>query len=93
MKEYTFLVKPVFFIFNLVFATWMVFTIEKIRPSDFGRYGDIFNTEPPTALQTLNKKTVLKLCKDYKAGLLDSAKLEEKVNRLFPHPQQAAGKQ
>jgi hypothetical protein len=93
MKQYTFLLKPVLFIFNLVFATWMVFAIEKIRPSDFGRYGDLFNTDPPSALKFLNKKAVLKLCKDYKAGLIDSTELEKRVNRLFNHTQQTTDKQ
>jgi hypothetical protein len=46
MKKYNFLFKPLFFIFSLVFATWLVLYIEKISPSDFGRYEYLFNSEP-----------------------------------------------
>lgn len=93
MKQYSFLLKPVLFIFNLLFATWMVFAIERLRPSDLGKYGDIFETRPSSATQLLNKKTLLKLCKDYKAGILDSTKLEENIDRLLKLPRKQADKQ
>ena len=93
MKKYTFLIKPALFIFNLVFATWMVFAIEKIRPSDFGRYGDIFDTRQPSAMELINKKKLVKLCKDYKAGNFDSLQLEEKIDRLLKLSRKSADKQ
>ena len=37
MKKFDFLIKPVFFTCNLVFATWLVLTIDRIEPSDFGQ--------------------------------------------------------
>lgn len=46
MKKYNFLFKPLFFIFSLVFATWLVLFIEKISPSDFGKYGHLFDNGP-----------------------------------------------
>lgn len=93
MKKYTFLLKPALFIFNLVFATWMVFAIEKIHPSDFGRYGNFFDTDPASAIRLLNKKKLLKLCNDYKTGVIDSAELEKRVETLLRPPEKKADKQ
>lgn len=81
MAKYTFLFKPVFFIFNLLFATWLVFEIEKISPSDFGGSGS-----PPGALprnEKEKKERLKKICLDFKAGLLDSALLEQKLDKFF----------
>lgn len=84
MKKYTFLFKPVFFIFNLVFATWLVFQIEKISPSDFGKYRSLFETPPePIPVKAYSKESLKKICIDYKAGILDSAGLEQQLDRVL----------
>ena len=75
MKKYKFLIKPVFFIFNLLFATWLVLKIEKLSPSDFGKHKDIF--EPamrhPEGVPQYDKYYLKKLAEDYKQGKIDSA--------------------
>ncbi len=94
MKNYTFLIKPVFFILSLVFSCWMVMKIEQIQPSDFGRYRSLF--EKPGTPQKESKviksdkknlsdaKTKLKkLCQDYKAGLISSNKLDEELEKVI----------
>lgn len=43
-EGYAFLVKPIFFIGSLLFATWLVLYIEKIKPSDLGKYESIFKS-------------------------------------------------
>lgn len=89
MKKYSFLFKPLLFIFNLFFATWLVFKIEKIRPSDFGRYGYLFeDVPPPSMVHQLNKQYIKKLCLDYKAGMIDSVALEEKIEKILLKPSQ-----
>ena len=60
MKKYNFLFKPLFFIFSLVFATWLVLYIEKIHPSDLGSLGHMFegNSVPiNTTTSTKNEVT------------------------------------
>jgi hypothetical protein len=86
LKKYRFLFKPAFFIFNLLFSTWLVFKIERISPSDFGRYKSIF--EQPKKLPPLfgRKKEIKKLCDEYKAGLLDSTQLESKLSKIIEQP-------
>lgn len=90
MKKYTFLLKPTLFIFNLVFATWLVFAIERTHPSDFGRYGYVFEETPPrSGNPKLDKKYLKKLCIDYNAGLLDTVELERRLDRFLSPPGQA----
>lgn len=87
MKKYNFLFKPFFFICSLLFATWLVLYIEKIRPSDLGKFESIFNSGPapipkvPNATPIVNdrQECLKKICTDYKAGLIDSAKLDEQL--------------
>lgn len=84
MKKYTFLLKPLLFISNLVFATWLVFQIERLRPSDFGRYGYAFEETPSrSGLLQQDKNYLKKLCADYKAGLLDTTELERRLDRFL----------
>ena len=84
MIKYTFLIKPLFFIFNLLFATWLVFKIEKISPSDFGRYKSFFEeTESSTAIHANHIKSLKKICDEYKNGKIDSITLEQKLNKLL----------
>ncbi|HXB40645.1 MAG TPA: hypothetical protein VNZ49_08890 [Bacteroidia bacterium] len=88
MKKYKFLFKPVFFILNLLFATWLVFRIEKITPSDFGRYRSLFEDQQPVIQHhTFNKKFLRKLCLDYKTGTLDSIKLEQELDEFLVRQQ------
>lgn len=89
MKNYKFLFKPVFFIFNLLFATWLVFQIEKITPSDFGRYRSLFEDTKPVAPDHVLHKTILKkICSDYKTGALDSIKLEQELDKFLVRQRQ-----
>ncbi|HEX8516257.1 MAG TPA: hypothetical protein VF868_08660 [Bacteroidia bacterium] len=78
MKDYSFLLKPIFFIFNLIFATWLVIKIEKLSPSDFGRYETLFErTEPrPDNVPSYDKYYLKTLADDYKSGKLDSAEFD-----------------
>ena len=95
MKKYSFLLKPLFYIFNLVFACWLVFRIEKMTPSDFGRYGFLFDEgpyAPASATQLFKKKYLFKLCSDYKTGKLDSTQLDKRLDLLFSIPKSVANK-
>jgi len=44
-NRYIFVIKPVVFIVGLIASVWLVLWIEKIHPSDFGFYKDIFKRE------------------------------------------------
>jgi hypothetical protein len=94
MKNYSFLLKPVFFIFNLLFATWLVLAIEKVKPSDFGAYKSIFESTPKPRTVSRADKTYLKnLFRDYKTGKIDSARLEEHLDAfLEPVHEQISGR-
>jgi len=98
MGKYQFLLKPIFFIFNLLFATWLVLKIEKIQPSDFGRYEQLFQrTEPrPDNVPAYDKYYIKKLADDYKSGKLDSAmfdlQLEIFIDHTIKKPKETAGK-
>lgn len=84
LRQYKFLIKPAFFIFSLLFATWMVLKVEKIKPSDFGRYRSLFDDSPDLSRTQLYTKQYIKtLCKNYKAGRLDSIRLEKEINKLL----------
>ena len=52
MKKYNFLFKPVFFIFNLLFATWLVLKIEEIKPSDFSKRPSFFKNKTSSVCAT-----------------------------------------
>ncbi|MCE3225901.1 MAG: hypothetical protein K0S32_452 [Bacteroidetes bacterium] len=83
MNKYSFLFKPVFFVFNLIFATWLVLAIEKIQPSDFGKYKSIFDKAPKPKTVTTNDKDYLKaLFIKYKTGQLDSLNLEKELDKF-----------
>jgi hypothetical protein len=78
MKDYSFLKKPVFFIFNLVFATWLVLVIEQIKPSDFGESSSFFESPArPRKVSPDDKPYLQKLASDYKAGRMDSLALNK----------------
>ena len=52
MKKYNFLFKPLFFIFNLLLATWLVLEIEKIKPSDFSKRPSFFKNKTALVCDT-----------------------------------------
>jgi hypothetical protein len=84
MKKYKFLFKPIFFIFNLLFATWLVFRIEKIQPSDFGRYKGIFG--PAAAIDMKDnpaKSRLLKIMKDFREGKMSEQKAEREIEKVI----------
>ena len=83
LKKYKFLIKPAFFICNLLFSTWLVFRIEKISPSDFGRYRDWFDVPKKEPVGVSRQRDIKKLCNDYKAGLLDSIQLQERIDKII----------
>jgi hypothetical protein len=84
MKEKLFIFRPLFFIFNLVFATWLVFKIEKISPSDFGKYRTLFDTPEALTPEKMGDKLYLKkICSDYKGGKLDSTEMEQLLDRYL----------
>lgn len=90
MAKYKFLLKPLLFIFNLVFATWLVLAIEKISPSDFGQYEFLFedSSPKPEKVKAIRKDFLKKLCTDYKMGRLDSTGLEKGLERFLTAPHQ-----
>jgi hypothetical protein len=87
MKNYKFILKPLFFLFNLVFATWLVFAIEKISPSDFGQYKHLFDTQKdPMQIDRENKIHLMKLLQDFKNGALDSADVAGRLEHFLVLP-------
>ena len=99
MKKYTFLIRPLVFICSLVFATWLVFKIERLRPSDFGRYRAFL--EDPSLLKNkagapwgkitdpvlLNerKEYLKRLFSAHYEGKISDAELEKELNEFFGH--------
>jgi hypothetical protein len=84
MENYKFLFKPLFFIFSLVFAGWMVLKIETVSPSDFGKYRSLFEVTPPAEAGDEKKKVVLeKICDDYRCGKTDSATFMTQLRIYF----------
>jgi hypothetical protein len=89
MKQYKFIFKPVFFIFNLIFATWLVLKIEKIKPSDFGEHKSIFSGAPkPRVIQRSDKMVLKTLFYEFKYGLIDTAQLNKKLDRFLAPPEE-----
>ncbi len=87
MERYRFLLKPAFFIFNLVFATWLVLKIEEIKPSDFGRYGSIFTPAGKLTHEKMQQKKYLnRLISEYKLGRLDSLELNKEIENYLAEP-------
>jgi hypothetical protein len=83
MKKYKFLLKPLFFIFNLLFATFLVLTIEKIQPSDFGKHKRFFGSTSAVPGQEKRKLEIEKMCNDYKAGVIDSIQLDKRLDHCL----------
>lgn len=90
MKNYKFLLKPIFFIINLVIATVLVLAIEKLKPSDFGAHKTLFDPAPPPRIVTPEDKGFLKsLATDYKNGVIDSLTLDKKLQEYLEVPEDA----
>lgn len=99
MEKYKFLFKPLFFIFSLLFACWMVLKIEQIQPSDFGRYEALFKSgagkeykpQPvPIPQPHVNKdiikkgkEAVARLFSEYKSGRIDSVSFNHRLEKLL----------
>lgn len=92
MKKYKFILKPALFIFNLIFATWLVFTIEGISPTDFGRYEYLFKDPPALTTKKLKKEHLIKICSDYRKGLIDTTTLVKQIDMYLALPEMAATK-
>jgi hypothetical protein len=88
MKKYKFLLKPIFFVFNLFFATWLVITIERIQPSDFGRNSNLFDRTPlPKTVSAKDKPYLIDLINKYKNGLIDSNELNAHLDAFLAPPE------
>ena len=92
MKRFKFILKPALFIFNLLFATWLVFTIEEIKPTDFGRYEYLFEDPPALKTKKLKKEHLIKICTDYKTGVLDTNELVRKIDMYLALPEAGISK-
>ncbi len=89
MKNYKFLLKTIFFIFNLLFATWLVIKIEGIAPSDFGPHKRVFDPAPIPRVVTIKDKDFLKsLAVDFKYGRMDSLTLDRKITEYLLVPEE-----
>lgn len=84
MKNYSFLLKPLFYIFTLVFSTWMVLAIEKISPSDFGDYKSLFEDRRSEGYPfEYHKQNLRQLFLEYKHSEIDSIQMEQKLDSFF----------
>ncbi|MDO9184588.1 MAG: hypothetical protein Q7W13_01155 [Bacteroidia bacterium] len=77
--KYNFLLKPLFFIFSLLFASWLVLKIEKLRPSDFGKERYLFENEPVPSVAKYDEQYLKNLFLEYKFGIINSRQLDEKL--------------
>jgi hypothetical protein len=75
LKKYKFLFKPLFFIFNLFFATWLVLKIEEYQPSHK------IKSEPP-ANKHLPREQLKSIIFDFKRNKIDSVEMEDRLRRL-----------
>lgn len=79
MKNYTFVLKPLFFVCSLIFSTWMVLAIEKVSPSDFGEYKTLFEPQT-TPMVKFSKHYIKQLFLEHENGTIDSIQLEHKLD-------------
>lgn len=84
-NKYSFLFKPAFFIFCLLAGSWIVLRIEKLSPSDFGRYRSLFEREEKIIPREPGKTKLKKLVLDYKNGLIDSVMFETQMEEFFKY--------
>ncbi len=84
MKQYAFVIKPLFFIFNLIFATWLVLSIERINPSDFGQYRSVFESQArPKKVFPDDKPKLKQLAIDFKEGKIDENTLDKELEAFL----------
>ena len=86
MKRYKFLIKPIFFIFNLVFATWLVFKVEETWPSDQHKYETLFENKHDFKSENA-KEFLKKICEDYRSGKIDSLELDSSIRHFLSNQQ------
>jgi hypothetical protein len=86
MKKYNFLFKPAFFIVSLLFATWLVFYIDKLSPPEPDKSSSL-----PRSINQWNNKNkrssdkifLKRICCDYKSGLIDSAAMDRHLESFI----------
>ncbi len=82
MKNYQFLLKPVFYICSLLFATWLILEIEKVSPSDF-QSNNVQKPSGDTSKTPIDFKPryyfLKKLSLDYKIGVIDSLEFDHQL--------------
>lgn len=84
MKKHSFLFKPIFFIINLVFATWLVLAIEQLEPSDFGQYRSFFESPArPKKVFPEDKSKLKKLAIEFKEGKIDENTLDKELEAFL----------
>ncbi|MFY9311168.1 MAG: hypothetical protein WAQ28_19145 [Bacteroidia bacterium] len=91
MKDYTFILKPLFFVFSLIFSTWMVLAIEKVSPSDFGEYKTLFESQPAPMVK-FSTHYIQQLFGQYKTGTIDSVQLQRKLETFLTGIQKISDK-
>jgi len=84
MKKYSFVLKPMFFIFNLLFASWLVIKIENIQPSDVSKKKSLFVKEDIKVENSNFAKTHFEnIYSDYKTGIVDSATFDRELRNFL----------
>jgi len=86
MKKYKFIIKPLLFVFNLLFATWLVFAIEAIKPTDFGRYEYLFEDPPVVKTRKQKKEHLIRISSEYKKGIIDTTELVRQIDMYLALP-------
>jgi len=88
-KKYKFLIKPAFYIFSLLFSCWFVLKIEKVSPSNFGRYRSLFENDSKSKINAAKIKPqrfrpyLQKLFTAYKTGHIDSTRFEQQFDKFL----------
>ena len=84
MKQYSFLFKPIFFIVNLILATWLVLAIEQVEPSDFGQYKSFFESPArPKKVYPEDKARLKELAIRFKQGRIDESTLDKELEAFL----------
>jgi hypothetical protein len=84
MKNYKFLLKPLLFIINIVFASYLVLEIENLKPSDFDKYTSLFGNEIKAREFHKNGKDYLKnIFIKYRAGNIDSLSFDKELESFL----------
>lgn len=79
VKKYTFLIKPVFYIFSLLIASFLVLKIEKLKPSDFGKEKYFFEDVPVSTVSKYDEQYLKNLFLEYKFGIINSRQLDKRL--------------